>query len=114
VFLDLLDLCVSTIRHDSDYPAGRPSYNVLITLEHMHLIPRRNEDYVLGETGEKLSVNAMGFAGMLLVKNEDELEALRKEEIGKVLRGVGLESVHELQVAGTSLEPGDVDGGSRL
>jgi sulfate adenylyltransferase (ADP) / ATP adenylyltransferase len=111
-FLSLLDLCISTIRHDSEYPAGRPSYNVLITLEHMHVIPRRNEDYVLSETGDRLSVNSMGFAGMLLVKSDGEMEALRKEEIGRVLRGVGMESVHDLQVAGTSLEPGDVDRAS--
>ena len=64
----------------------------------MHLIPRKEENYILGETGENLSVNALGFAGMLLVKSENELEAVKKENVGKILRGVGLESVHELQV----------------
>lgn len=111
-FLFLLDLVISTVRHDADYPAGSPSYNVLITLEHMHMIPRRHETYTLGKTGEKLSVNALGFAGMLLVKIEAEMEAVKEEGVGKILRGVGLESVHDLQVAGTSLEMTDNDGSS--
>ncbi|KAJ6625891.1 ATP adenylyltransferase-domain-containing protein [Mycena sp. CBHHK59/15] len=102
-FLALLDLIISTIRHDPDYPAGKPSYNVVITLEHMHLVPRRQEEHILEETGDKLSVNALAFAGMLLVKSERELEAVKTEGVGKILRAVGLESVHELQVAGTIL-----------
>lgn len=36
---------------------------------------------------------------MLLVKCEEELQAVRKEGVGKILRGVGLESVHEIQVS---------------
>ncbi|KAI0930179.1 hypothetical protein AcW1_008934 [Taiwanofungus camphoratus] len=97
-FLSLLDLTISTVRHDPDYPSGSPSYNFLLTLEHMHVIPRKKENYVLSETGDPLSVNALGFAGMLLVKSEKELEAVRVEGIGKILRGVGLESVHDLQI----------------
>lgn len=103
-FLSLLDLVISTVRHDPDYPPGSPSYNVILTLEHMHLIPRRHEAYKIEETQEVISVNSLGFAGMLLAKSESELESMKKEGIGKILRGVGLESVHELQVAGTSLE----------
>ncbi|KAG9316612.1 ATP adenylyltransferase-domain-containing protein [Chiua virens] len=103
-FLSLLDLVISTVRHDPDYPAGPPSYNVILTLEHMHLIPRRHEAYKIKEAQELISVNSLGFAGMLLAKSESEMEAMKKEGIGRILRGVGLESVHELQVAGTSLE----------
>ncbi|KAF8160758.1 ATP adenylyltransferase-domain-containing protein [Crassisporium funariophilum] len=103
-FLQLLDLSISTIRHDPDYPTGSPSYNVIITLEHLHIIPRRQENHTLEVTGEKLSVNALGFAGMLLVKSEEELEAVKQETISVILRGVGLESVHDMQVEGTSQE----------
>ncbi|KAJ7593980.1 ATP adenylyltransferase-domain-containing protein [Mycena floridula] len=103
-FLNLLDLVIDTIRNDLEYPAAKPSYNVVITLEHMHLIPRRQECHVLSASGEKLSVNALGFAGMLLVKSEAELEAVTKEGLVNILRGVGLKSVHDLQVQGTSLE----------
>ncbi|KAJ6500173.1 ATP adenylyltransferase-domain-containing protein [Mycena vitilis] len=108
-FLSLLDLVISTIRHDPDYPAGKPSYNVVITLEHMHIVPRRQETHVLAETGDQLSVNALAFAGMMLVKSERELEAVKTEGVGKILRAVGLESVHELQVQGTAAEARDVD-----
>jgi len=106
-FLNLLDLVVSTIRHDPHYPVGKPSYNVVLTLEHMHLVPRRQENHVLTETGDTLSVNALAFAGMMLVKSERELEAVKKEGVGKILRAVGLESVHELQVQGTAAEARD-------
>lgn len=99
-FMQLLDLVISTIRHDPDYPPGKPSYNVMLTLNHLYLIPRRRETHTLQATGEKLSVNALGFAGMLLVKSHEELEALKDESISKILRGVGLQSVHDLQVEG--------------
>jgi len=99
-FFSLLDLAVSTIRHDPDYPAGKPAFNVLFTLDHMHLIPRRRETYTLKTTGEELSINSLGFAGMLLVKSDEELEAVKSERVADILRGVGLESVHELQTAG--------------
>ena len=75
-----------------------------MTLEHIHVIPRKMENHVLHETGEKLSVNALGYAGMLLVKSEGELDAVKTEGVGPILKGVGLESVHDIQVAGTSLE----------
>lgn len=103
-FLQLLDLAISTIRHDPDYPAGSPSYNVILTLEHLHIIPRRQENYILEETGDKISVNALGFAGMLLVKSPEELEVVKRESVSKILRGVGLASVHDIQVEGTSQE----------
>ncbi|KAF5380465.1 hypothetical protein D9615_004622 [Tricholomella constricta] len=104
IFLSLLDLVVSTIRHDPEYPPGRPSYNVLLSLEHMHLIPRRQDTYTLPQTGDPLSVNALGFAGMLLVKSEEEMEALKANGIGNVLRSVGLESVHDIQITETTAE----------
>jgi len=104
VFLQLVDLAISTIRHDPSYPTGTPSYNVIITLEHIHVIPRRLENHKLAETGDVLSVNALGFAGLLLVKSEAELEVVKKESISKILRGVGLESVHDVQVEGTARE----------
>ncbi|KAF9478822.1 ATP adenylyltransferase [Pholiota conissans] len=103
-FLQLLDLAISTIRHDESYPVGSPAYNVILTLEHLHVIPRGKEEHILKETGGKLSVNALGFAGMLLVKSDEELEAVKKESISKILRDVALESVHDIQVDGASHE----------
>lgn len=95
----LLDLVISSIRHDADYPSGPPSYNVVLTLNHLYLIPRRQEEHVLAETGERVSINALGFAGMLLVKSEKELEAVSKEGVLKILRDVGVESVHDAQIS---------------
>ena len=97
-FLQLLDATISTIRHHPDYPVGSPSYNVIITPEYMHIIPRRKDGHVLEGTREKLSVNALGFAGMLLAKSEQEVEAVKRESIGKILQSVGLENVHDGQV----------------
>ncbi|KAI0630099.1 ATP adenylyltransferase-domain-containing protein [Trametes polyzona] len=97
-FLALLDLAISTVRHEPTYPPGPPSYNVVLTLEHMHVVPRLREAHTLAGTGEALSVNALGFAGMLLVKSERELEAVREEGVGAILAGVGLKSVHDVQV----------------
>ena len=102
--MQLLDLSIQTIRHDEDYPVGRPSYNVIITLEHMHVIPRKKETHILAKTGESLPVNSLGFAGMLLVKSKQEFEAVKEETIGKILRGVGLESVLDQQCDGTAQE----------
>jgi ATP adenylyltransferase len=110
-YLSLLDLTISTIRHDPNYPAGKPSYNLILSLEHMHLVPRSKENYILyiepakegqeaGDAKEdKISVNALGFAGLLLVKGEGQLEAVKGVGVGKILSDVGVESVHEIQVA---------------
>lgn len=109
-FASLLELAISTVRHDPDYPAGSPSYNVVLTLEHMHVIPRRHEAYVFSSTGQKLPVNALGFSGMLLVKSEQELQAVKDEGVCNILRGVALESVHDLQTMGTSIDPNPEEG----
>jgi len=96
-FITLLDLVINNIRRQPDYPPGKSSYNVLLTLEHLHLIPRRHEKHKLEVTGEELPVNALGFAGMLLVKNDAELEAVKSEGVGKILHAVGCEEVDEIQ-----------------
>jgi len=101
-FLRLLDLVISTIRHDPDYPAGSPSYNIILTLEHLHVIPRKHENYTFPETNQTLSVNSLGFAGMLLVKNDEELEAVKTEGVGKILRGVSVANVQDVLLKGDS------------
>jgi sulfate adenylyltransferase (ADP) / ATP adenylyltransferase len=104
--MDLLDLALSTFRRDpppdaSDAPSKTTlSYNVILTLEHMHIIPRKAETYTLSETGDKLSINSMGFAGCLLVKSGAEFGAVVKESIGKILSDIGCKSIHEQQCEG--------------
>lgn len=97
-FLSLLDLMISYVRQDEEFPPGNPSYNVILTLEHLHLIPRRREMYPLKTVEEELSVNSLGFAGLLLVKNEALLEAVKKEEVLKILGGVGVKNMHDQQM----------------
>lgn len=103
-FLSLFDLALSTYRHDPASGDGNRSitlsYNVIITLEHIHVIPRKAETHTLSETGDDLSVNAMGFAGCLLVKSERELEAVVKESLGTILGNVGCKSIHDQQCEG--------------
>ena len=106
-YMELLDLCISTIRQTPDHPPGTPSYNIILTLNHLILVPRARESHTLQATGERLPVNALGFAGMLLVKSQLELQAVQKEGPVKILCGVGCASVHDAQVAG-GLDVGDI------
>jgi len=99
--MTLLDLVIDNIRRQPDHPPGKPSFNVLLTLEHLHLIPRRQEAHRLEATGEELPVNALGFAGMLLVKSEVELEAVKSEGVRKILSAVACEEVEEVQCSRT-------------
>ena len=98
--MNLLDLAISSVRYDPTHPAGQPSYNVILTRAHMYIVPRRKEEHILRETGDPLSVNALGFAGMLLVKSERELEAVKRESVVEILRDVAFENVHEEQLVG--------------
>jgi sulfate adenylyltransferase (ADP) / ATP adenylyltransferase len=63
-----------------------PAYNLLATPRWMALIPRRQEEY------EGIAVNALGFAGSLLVRSEGQLAYLAKIGPLAVLRAVGGES----------------------
>jgi hypothetical protein len=64
-------------------------------LEHMYVFPRRHDGHVL-------AVNALGFAGFLLIKSPAELDAVVTEGPTNVRKDVGCENVHETQVAGQS------------
>ncbi|KAG8722615.1 bifunctional AP-4-A phosphorylase/ADP sulfurylase [Ceratobasidium sp. 394] len=117
-FLKLLDEALHAIRlHASTEPseaaastglAVSPSYNVLLTSEHMHLIPRRREQTVdelrpihsettteadAAYTPQRLSVNALGFAGMLLAKSDAEMRAIKARSVIDLLTQVGVPRV---------------------
>ncbi len=64
---------------------GEPGpYNLLVTRDWMLLVPRSAEAY------ESISVNALGFAGSLLVRDERELELVCERGPMAVLREVGV------------------------
>jgi len=72
-------------------------YNLLLTHEHMHVIPRREESYTIppregtiekegkpaATEPKELSVNSIGYMGTMLVENETDDRRLR--EVGGVL-----------------------------
>ncbi|ELU36445.1 ATP adenylyltransferase domain-containing protein [Rhizoctonia solani AG-1 IA] len=115
-FLGLLDEAVQTIRiyHSrqntttgtSDVGrASAPSYNIILTSEHMHLIPRLREHTIeelhpnKGEksesdpeayTPQKLSINSLGFAGMLLAKSDALAGAIKEKGVIELLSQVGV------------------------
>ena len=61
------------------------SYNLLATRDWMLLVPRSVEHY------ESISVNALGFAGSLLARDERELELIRQRGPLRILEDVGRE-----------------------
>ncbi|CAG7846380.1 SubName: Full=Uncharacterized protein {ECO:0000313/EMBL:CCA69052.1} [Serendipita indica DSM 11827] len=74
-----------------------PSYNVVMTLEHIYLFPRTAEKYTPTSSSSNLtlSINSLGFAGMLLVKSEEERALVKEIGITSILRRVGMEPLKE-------------------
>ena len=59
-------------------------YNLLMTADFLSLIPRTQESY------QGIEVNALGFAGGLLVRNPDQLQTLKDLGPFNLLRQVGI------------------------
>lgn len=117
-FMALLDEMYHTIRVRAEHERERdaqtgtsssgsqassaPSYNVVMTLEHIYLFPRSAEKFIqhggeeVPQTFElTLSINSLGYAGMLLVKSDEELEKVRQIGIGRMLGQVGMEPLRQ-------------------
>ncbi|GAA5877143.1 hypothetical protein JCM16303_006181 [Sporobolomyces ruberrimus] len=102
-FLLLLDLMIDHLRrlaeHSPDLFSGpvrlsNLSYNVVITTSYIHLVPRSRESFV-SKSGKEISINSLGFAGMVLVKEEEALEEVKNVGVVEVLKGVGYRPVVE-------------------
>ncbi|AFY46563.1 ATP adenylyltransferase (5',5'''-P-1,P-4-tetraphosphate phosphorylase II) [Nostoc sp. PCC 7524] len=65
---------------DGDRQAG--AYNLLATREWMLIVPRSQEHF------QSISVNSLGFAGAMLVKNESEMELLKHQTPMNILKNV--------------------------
>lgn len=65
-------------------PRQKGPYNLLVTREWMCLVPRSRERF------GTISVNALGFAGALLVRNEEEMKRVEDSGPMKVLGSVGV------------------------
>ncbi|KAJ3150499.1 Serine/threonine kinase [Geranomyces michiganensis] len=57
----------SCLDPDTEDRSAQPAYNVVLTREFLMTIPRR------AERAEGISLNAVAFAGMMLVKSQEEL-----------------------------------------
>ncbi|KND01842.1 uncharacterized protein SPPG_03632 [Spizellomyces punctatus DAOM BR117] len=75
---------------DAAHPQA--SYNMIMTREFMMVVPRRVE------RAFGVSVNSVGFAGMLLVKNEEQLEVVKRVGPMEVLKEVGCPVGEEVKV----------------
>lgn len=96
IFMALLDLMIDHLRRlaaqpDSQYERLRLSqisYNVLVTRDWIMLVPRTKEKAQV-EGAESVSINSLGFAGMVLVKTQEQLEAVKKVGVLSLLEQIG-------------------------
>ncbi|CAG8470959.1 6459_t:CDS:2 [Paraglomus occultum] len=84
VFHRLLDETISLLRElaDGSISFKGLSYNFLMTKKWALMVPRRNENY------HHISINSLGFAGMILVKREEDLEMVRNVGVLNILKEV--------------------------
>lgn len=66
------------------HSVGSGAYNLLATLEWMLIVPRSQEHF------QSISVNSLGFAGALLVKNAAEMEILKAQGPMNILKSVAV------------------------
>lgn len=67
-------------EHNSNRQTG--AYNLLATRQWMLIIPRSQESF------ESISINSLGFAGALLVRNAEQMERLKAVTPLKILQNV--------------------------
>ncbi|MEH2295509.1 ATP adenylyltransferase family protein [Nostoc sp.] len=74
-----------TLRHAVGLDARQSgAYNLLATREWMLIIPRSQEHF------QSISVNSLGFAGALLVRNAAEMEILKAQGPMTILKNVAI------------------------
>ena len=82
-YLSMLQ-AVGLLKGDEEKPLG--AYNLVITREWMFLIPRSKEYF------DSISINALGFAGALLVRNTEEMQKVKKVGPLRILEEVAYEN----------------------
>jgi len=77
------------LKGDEGVSAGRhpAGYNLLATREWMLMVPRSQERF------ESISINSLGFAGAMLVRNEQQMQVLKDYGPLTVLKNVALPGV---------------------
>ena len=113
-YVSLLEASVKAIRGRSDHDGtarsllyaenNEPviSYNLAMTLNRMSICPRRNGTVTLpmADTENSISVNGTILGGTLMVKNEQEWKALRKDAglLDHVLKTIGFPATNDDEV----------------
>lgn len=69
---------------DRDDPKQTNPYNLLATKQWMLIVPRSQEDF------HGISVNSLGFAGALLVRNAAEMQLLKQTKPMSILQNVAI------------------------
>ncbi|MCC5610336.1 phosphorylase [Nostoc sp. CHAB 5834] len=72
------------VYHSLLHSVGSGAYNLLATREWMLIVPRSQEHF------QSISVNSLGFAGALLVKNPAEMKILKAQGPMTILKSVGI------------------------
>nr|XP_019048580.1 hypothetical protein I302_02352 [Kwoniella bestiolae CBS 10118]OCF27510.1 hypothetical protein I302_02352 [Kwoniella bestiolae CBS 10118] len=83
--MKMFDLAFDALRNGgADRDGG---WNLLITLDHLHLISRSLPSFPLPSPHQPLELNSLGYAGMMLVKSQEEQDTLIKatEEHGGLM-----------------------------
>ncbi|ELR98493.1 DUF4922 domain-containing protein [Gloeocapsa sp. PCC 73106] len=65
----------------------RSPYNLLMTREWMLIVPRSQASY------QDIAVNSLGFAGAMLVRNQQQLELVKADQPLNILKEVGIKDV---------------------
>ena len=60
------------------------AYNLLATREWMLIVPRSHENF------DSISVNSLGFAGALLVRNQEQMQVIKEQGPMTILKNVAL------------------------
>lgn len=81
---DLYRQMLSYLKLEKDQNNCLDNYNFLITKNWLMMIPRRQPEY------NSISINSLGFAGALLVKNQTQLQLLKEYQPLKILQEVGI------------------------
>jgi ATP adenylyltransferase len=79
---NLLASYLTLLKYLHILPQDARAYNLLVTREWMLVVPRSQESY------QSISINSLGFAGALLVKNEIELNFVKKYGPVNILKKV--------------------------
>ncbi len=77
--LNAVDLLTENTEDNSSI-----AYNFLATREWMFIVPRSQEHF------ESISINSLGFAGALLVRNQQQMQMLKDCKPMKILERVGV------------------------